>query len=97
MRAFVPCVVCELPQHCAVAWQPTCTQRVGVPWRVHEWPAVPAWLLTPACTGARRAGKHVVFGQVTEGAEVVKAVEALGTSSGRTKKTVTITECGQLA
>jgi len=42
-------------------------------------------------------GKHVVFGQVLEGQEVVKAVEALGSSSGRTKKTVTIKECGQLS
>jgi len=40
---------------------------------------------------------QVVFGEVAEGMNVVKAVEALGSSSGRTKKTVTITECGQLA
>jgi len=42
-------------------------------------------------------GKHVVFGEVAEGMNVVKAIEALGSSSGRTKKTITITECGQLA
>src|SRR5215203_6076421 len=27
-------------------------------------------------------GKHVVFGEVTEGTDVVKAIEALGTGSG---------------
>jgi len=42
-------------------------------------------------------GKHVVFGEVAEGMNVVKAVEALGSSSGRTKKNITIAECGQLA
>lgn len=43
------------------------------------------------------AGKHVVFGEVTEGMDVVKAVEAQGSQSGRTKKTITITNSGQLA
>jgi peptidylprolyl isomerase len=37
-----------------------------------------------------------VFGEVTEGMNVVRAVEALGSGSGKTKKTVTITDCGQL-
>ncbi len=41
-------------------------------------------------------GKHVVFGQVVEGMDVVKAVEKLGSSSGKTSKTVTIADCGQL-
>eukprot|EP00197_Chlamydomonas_leiostraca_P007996 CAMPEP_0202864150 /NCGR_PEP_ID=MMETSP1391-20130828/4504_1 /ASSEMBLY_ACC=CAM_ASM_000867 /TAXON_ID=1034604 /ORGANISM="Chlamydomonas leiostraca, Strain SAG 11-49" /LENGTH=172 /DNA_ID=CAMNT_0049543863 /DNA_START=64 /DNA_END=582 /DNA_ORIENTATION=+ len=42
-------------------------------------------------------GKHVVFGKVTDGLNVVKTVETLGSSSGRTKKTVTIADCGQLS
>ncbi|KAI9459157.1 cyclophilin [Lactarius psammicola] len=41
-------------------------------------------------------GKHVVFGEVVEGIEVVKAVEALGTQSGATKKKVTIARSGTL-
>ena len=41
-------------------------------------------------------GKHVVFGQVTEGMEVVRAVEALGSASGRPKQPVLIRDCGQL-
>ncbi|KAG2196135.1 peptidyl-prolyl cis-trans isomerase A1 [Mucor mucedo] len=41
-------------------------------------------------------GKHVVFGQVTEGIDVVKKIEALGSESGRTKAKVTIADCGQL-
>jgi cyclophilin family peptidyl-prolyl cis-trans isomerase len=41
-------------------------------------------------------GKHVVFGQVVEGYEVVKAMEACGSSSGSTSLDVSIAECGPL-
>lgn len=41
-------------------------------------------------------GKHVVFGKVIEGLNVVKAVEAVGSQSGRTMQKVTIADCGQL-
>ena len=41
-------------------------------------------------------GKHVVFGSVTGGMDVVKKIEAVGSQSGKTSKTVTIAECGQL-
>ncbi|OWK43811.1 peptidylprolyl isomerase [Fimbriiglobus ruber] len=40
-------------------------------------------------------GKHVVFGSVVEGMDVVKAVEALGSRSGTPSKKVVITDCGQ--
>mmetsp|Transcript_7097 Transcript_7097/g.9883 ORF Transcript_7097/g.9883 Transcript_7097/m.9883 type:complete len:174 (+) Transcript_7097:39-560(+) len=42
-------------------------------------------------------GKHVVFGNVTKGLDVVKAVEAVGSSSGRTSKPVVVADCGQLS
>jgi peptidylprolyl isomerase len=42
-------------------------------------------------------GKHVVFGQVTEGLDVVTAIEKVGSQSGTTKKPVVIADCGQLA
>jgi len=42
-------------------------------------------------------GKHCVFGNVTKGMEVVKAIEALGSDSGKTAKTVVIKDCGQLS
>jgi peptidyl-prolyl isomerase F (cyclophilin D) len=41
-------------------------------------------------------GKHVVFGAVTEGLDVVTKVEALGSRDGRTSKKVVIADCGQL-
>ena len=41
-------------------------------------------------------GKHVVFGSVTKGMEVVKAIEAVGSQSGQTSKPVIIADCGQL-
>jgi peptidylprolyl isomerase len=42
-------------------------------------------------------GKHVVFGQVVEGLEIIAAMEALGTDSGKTKVPIEITDCGQLS
>lgn len=40
--------------------------------------------------------KHVVFGQVESGWDVVKAVEALGSASGASKAKVIIADCGEL-
>lgn len=42
-------------------------------------------------------GKHVVFGKVVEGMEVVKAVESVGSQSGRTMAPVKIEASGQLS
>ncbi|KAF8596601.1 cyclophilin [Ceratobasidium sp. AG-I] len=39
-------------------------------------------------------GKHVVFGEVVEGYEVVKSIEKLGTANGTPKETIKITESG---
>ena len=41
-------------------------------------------------------GKHVVFGLVVEGMDVVKTVENVGSRSGATKSPVTIAASGQL-
>ncbi|KAJ1939165.1 cytochrome P450 cyp2, partial [Linderina macrospora] len=41
-------------------------------------------------------GKHVVFGKVTSGMDVVKKVEGLGSQTGRTSAQVKITKSGQL-
>ena len=41
-------------------------------------------------------GKHVVFGEVTKGMEVVKEIEKLGSQSGKTSKKVVIANCGQI-
>jgi len=38
--------------------------------------------------------RHVVFGEVIEGMDVVKAIEAVGTESGEPKKRVVITSSG---
>ena len=41
-------------------------------------------------------GKHVVFGSVVEGFDVIKKVEGFGSDSGKTKKKIVISDCGQL-
>jgi len=41
-------------------------------------------------------GKHVVFGRVVEGREVVAAIEAVGSGSGTTRQPVVITDCGEM-
>lgn len=41
-------------------------------------------------------GKHVVFGEVTTGMDIVKKIEAMGTENGKPKKKVIIADCGQL-
>jgi len=41
-------------------------------------------------------GKHVVFGSVTQGMDVVKKIEAVGSQSGKTSKPVLIADCGQV-
>lgn len=39
-------------------------------------------------------GKHVVFGEVTEGMDIVKKIEGLGTQSGKVTQKVTIAKSG---
>ncbi len=41
-------------------------------------------------------GRHCVFGEVIEGMDVVRKVEAVGASSGTPSKEVLITDCGEL-
>ncbi|XP_059388864.1 peptidyl-prolyl cis-trans isomerase F, mitochondrial [Carassius carassius] len=41
-------------------------------------------------------GRHVVFGSVKDGMDVVRKVEALGSRSGRTAKRISISDCGVL-
>ena len=50
------------------------------------------------CTGETPwlNGKHVVFGKVTKGLDVVRAMEAVGTQQGSPRSKTVITECGVL-
>ena len=42
-------------------------------------------------------GKHVVFGSVTKGMEVVKAIEGVGSGSGATSQPVRVAASGVVA
>lgn len=41
-------------------------------------------------------GKHVVFGSVVEGMDVVETMEQVGSRSGQTSQPVVIADCGEL-
>ena len=41
-------------------------------------------------------GRHVVFGEVLEGYDVVKKIETLGSQSGKPKEKITIADSGEL-
>ncbi|KAK2115729.1 hypothetical protein P7K49_006355 [Saguinus oedipus] len=41
-------------------------------------------------------GKHVVFGKVKEGLNIVEAMERFGSRNGKTSKKITTADCGQL-
>ncbi|QDT10282.1 peptidylprolyl isomerase [Stieleria marina] len=41
-------------------------------------------------------GKHVVFGRVIDGMELVKRIESLGSNSGATRLPIRIAKCGEL-
>lgn len=52
------------------------------------------FLTTKACTWLD--GKHVVFGKVVEGVDVVRAMESQGNAQGRVSTAVVIADCGQV-
>ena len=41
-------------------------------------------------------GKHVIFGHVVEGLDVVRKMEKVGTQSGKTSRPVAIVDCGEV-
>ncbi|CAK9814720.1 Peptidyl-prolyl cis-trans isomerase [Anthophora quadrimaculata] len=41
-------------------------------------------------------GKHVVFGKVVGGMDVVRKLESMGSQSGKTSKKIVIADCGEL-
>jgi peptidyl-prolyl isomerase F (cyclophilin D) len=50
------------------------------------------------CTGETPwlDGKHVVFGKVVEGMDVVKKIEGFGSQSGQTRAKIVIADCGEI-
>jgi hypothetical protein len=57
-------------------------------------------LMTPdshPCTRTNTRTHTVVFGRVTEGMAVVKRMEAMGTSGGKPRARIVISDCGQVS
>jgi len=42
-------------------------------------------------------GKHVVFGKVVQGMDVIKKIEAVGSQTGKTSQPVVVADSGQIA
>ncbi|XP_058799339.1 peptidyl-prolyl cis-trans isomerase-like isoform X2 [Phymastichus coffea] len=40
--------------------------------------------------------KHVVFGKVVEGMDIVRKIEAMGSQSGKTAKKIVVQDCGEV-
>lgn len=41
--------------------------------------------------------RHVVFGTIVEGMDVIKKIESMGSQSGKTDRKVVVKDCGQLS
>ena len=41
-------------------------------------------------------GRHVVFGSVVEGMDIIKRVEGFGTRSGKTSAKIVVDDCGEI-
>lgn len=41
-------------------------------------------------------GRHVAFGKVIEGMEIVELIQSAGTSNGTPKQTIIISDCGEV-
>ena len=41
-------------------------------------------------------GRHVVFGSVVEGMDIIKQVEGFGTRSGKTSAKIVVDDCGEI-
>ena len=52
------------------------------------------FITTVACSWLE--GKHTVFGEVTEGFDLVKKIETYGSQSGTPKTEIKIVDCGEL-
>lgn len=80
---------------------PTSTPFISPLLLLRSWSALcvagSQFFITTAITGWLD-GKHVVFGKVLDAAsmEIVRKVEALGSSSGKTSKVITIADSGEL-
>ena len=42
-------------------------------------------------------GRHVVFGSIVEGMDIIKKVESFGSRSGKTTSKIVVDDCGEVS
>ena len=42
-------------------------------------------------------GRHVVFGSIVEGMDIIKKVESFGSRSGKTSSKIVVDDCGEVS
>lgn len=42
-------------------------------------------------------GRHVVFGSIVEGMDIIKKVESFGSRSGKTSAKIVVEDCGEVS
>ena len=60
-------------------------------------PPIPSRSLDTVLTLYCTTGKHVVFGEVVSGLDVMKAIEKEGSDSGKPKSKIDVAACGVVA
>lgn len=77
---------------------PLCYRSVSLPSHTASLPSPSPPAPYRAVPTPHLDGKHVVFGQVVEGKELVREIEGHGSSPmGRTDCEIKVVDCGQLA